>query len=66
MESKPLQTITLFFSCTSFQCSFVAGVINRERMASFERLLWIASRGKVFMKWAEIEEEIENLATVRY
>lgn len=34
---------------------FIAGVINRERVAGFERLLWRACRGNVYFKQAEID-----------
>ncbi|XP_065184815.1 V-type proton ATPase 116 kDa subunit a 1-like isoform X2 [Sycon ciliatum] len=41
----------------------VAGVINRERIPSFERLLWRACRGNVFIRQAEIEEPMEDPTT---
>ena len=44
---------------------FVTGVIARERMATFERVLWRACRGNVFLRQAEIEEPLEDPATVR-
>lgn len=45
-------------------CSFVAGVILRERIPAFERLLWRACRGNVFLKFAEIETPLEDPVTV--
>ncbi|XP_018023918.1 V-type proton ATPase 116 kDa subunit a 1 isoform X3 [Hyalella azteca] len=42
---------------------FVAGVILRERVASFERMLWRACRGNVFLRQAQIEEPLEDPAT---
>ncbi|KAI4459103.1 vacuolar proton atpase [Holotrichia oblita] len=42
---------------------FVAGVINRERIPAFERMLWRISRGNVFLKQAEIEEALEDPST---
>lgn len=45
-------------------CSFVAGVILRERIPAFERLLWRACRGNVFLKQAEIETPMEDPVTV--
>uniref|UniRef100_A0A5S6QLM2 V-type proton ATPase subunit a n=1 Tax=Trichuris muris TaxID=70415 RepID=A0A5S6QLM2_TRIMR len=39
---------------------FVAGVILRERIPAFERLLWRACRGNVFLKQAEISEPLED------
>lgn len=43
---------------------FVAGVINRERVPGFERMLWRISRGNVFLRRAEIEKPLEDPATV--
>ncbi|KRZ18033.1 putative V-type proton ATPase subunit a [Trichinella zimbabwensis] len=42
---------------------FVVGVILRERIPAFERLLWRACRGNVFLKQAEITESLEDPAT---
>ena len=39
---------------------FVTGVISRERVPSFERLLWRACRGNVFFKQTEIETPLED------
>lgn len=47
-----------------FHCSFVAGVILRERIPAFERMLWRACRGNVFLRQAEIPEPLEDPATV--
>ncbi|KAG7307977.1 hypothetical protein JYU34_006604 [Plutella xylostella] len=40
--------------------SFVAGVILRERIPAFERMLWRACRGNVFLRQAEIETPLED------
>lgn len=42
---------------------FVTGVIARERVPSFERLLWRACRGNVFFKQTEIEDYLEDPST---
>jgi len=42
---------------------FVAGVIGRDKIISFERLLWRACRGNVFFKQAEIAEQLEDPGT---
>ncbi|KAL1506096.1 hypothetical protein ABEB36_005524 [Hypothenemus hampei] len=39
---------------------FIAGVINRERVPGFERMLWRISRGNVFLRRAEIERPLED------
>ncbi|CAH1967442.1 unnamed protein product [Acanthoscelides obtectus] len=39
---------------------FVAGVILRERIPAFERMLWRACRGNVFLRQAEIETPLED------
>ncbi|XP_041073454.1 V-type proton ATPase 116 kDa subunit a1 isoform X3 [Carcharodon carcharias] len=39
---------------------FVAGVINRERIPTFERMLWRVCRGNVFLRQAEIENPLED------
>jgi len=43
---------------------FVAGVILRERIPAFERMLWRACRGNVFLKQAEIDSPLEDPVTV--
>ncbi|XP_055586322.1 V-type proton ATPase 116 kDa subunit a 1 isoform X2 [Uranotaenia lowii] len=41
---------------------FVAGVILRERLPAFERMLWRACRGNVFLRQAIIESHLEDPA----
>ncbi|CAB4002785.1 V-type proton ATPase 116 kDa subunit a-like isoform X1 [Paramuricea clavata] len=45
------------------QLGFVTGVIDRERVPAFERLLWRACRGNVFFKQAEIDQPMEDPVT---
>uniref|UniRef100_A0A1B6KBS1 V-type proton ATPase subunit a n=1 Tax=Graphocephala atropunctata TaxID=36148 RepID=A0A1B6KBS1_9HEMI len=45
------------------QLGFVAGVILRERIPAFERMLWRACRGNVFLRQAEIENPLEDPST---
>ncbi|KAF5300059.1 hypothetical protein FQA39_LY11251 [Lamprigera yunnana] len=47
----------------SVQLGFVAGVILRERIPAFERMLWRACRGNVFLRQAEIETPLEDPST---
>jgi V-type H+-transporting ATPase subunit a len=42
------------------QLGFVAGVIVREKMQAFERLLWRATRGNVFVRHVELGEPIAD------
>uniref|UniRef100_A0A669BTJ7 V-type proton ATPase subunit a n=1 Tax=Oreochromis niloticus TaxID=8128 RepID=A0A669BTJ7_ORENI len=42
---------------------FVAGVISRERIPTFERMLWRVCRGNVFLRKAEIEDPLEDPTT---
>lgn len=39
-------------------------MINRERMASFERLLWRVCRGNVYLKFSEVDTLLEDPVTV--
>lgn len=43
--------------------SFMAGVIPREKMMSFERLLWRVCKGNVFLRQVPIEMLIEDPTT---
>ncbi|XP_014220358.1 V-type proton ATPase 116 kDa subunit a-like isoform X1 [Trichogramma pretiosum] len=42
---------------------FVAGMINRERMPAFERMLWRISRGNVFLRQTSLEKPLEDPST---
>lgn len=48
------------------QLGFIAGVIKREKVNAFERMLWIVSRGNVFLRQAEIDERLEDPQTVSF
>ncbi|KHJ98086.1 V-type ATPase subunit family protein [Oesophagostomum dentatum] len=45
------------------QVCFVAGVIRRERLPAFERLLWRACRGNVFLRTSEIDDVLNDTVT---
>ncbi|XP_044802869.2 V-type proton ATPase 116 kDa subunit a isoform X4 [Bubalus bubalis] len=48
----------------SGKLGFTAGVVNRERMASFERLLWRICRGNIYVKFSEMDTVLEDPVTV--
>jgi V-type H+-transporting ATPase subunit a len=39
---------------------FLTGVVERNKVTNFERVLWRTTRGNLFMRQAEIEEKIMN------
>ncbi len=43
--------------------NITAGVLARSRVASFERMLWRLSKGNVFLRYSDIEEEMEDPRT---
>ncbi|KAH9282027.1 V-type proton ATPase subunit [Echinococcus granulosus] len=51
------------YSGAEMHLGSVAGVILRENLPAFERMLWRACSGNVFLKQAEIELPIEDLLT---
>uniref|UniRef100_UPI00398E5BAA V-type proton ATPase 116 kDa subunit a 4-like isoform X1 n=1 Tax=Pristiophorus japonicus TaxID=55135 RepID=UPI00398E5BAA len=62
MHLLELQTATAVIA--PGRLGFIAGVIRRERMAAFERLLWRACRGNVYMKQSEMEVPLEDPSTL--
>ena len=46
--------------------TFVTGVIAREKIPAFERILWRACRGNVFLRQAAIEQPLEDPVTVSH
>ncbi|XP_052263356.1 V-type proton ATPase 116 kDa subunit a 1-like isoform X2 [Dreissena polymorpha] len=45
---------------TAVQLGFIAGVIPREKVPAFERMLWFACRGNVFLRYDEITQALED------
>lgn len=66
MNSYWVNGLTLgFLTCRMNEYfRFVAGVILRERVPAFERMLWRACRGNVFLRQAEIETPLEDPSSV--
>lgn len=48
---------------TAVHLGFVTGVINRERFPAFERMLWRAYRGNVYLRHSEIKTPLEDPST---
>ena len=49
----------------SMKFNITAGVIKRSRIVTFERLLWRVSKGNVFVRFADIEQEMTDPKTSR-
>lgn len=47
-----------------YNSRFVAGVIPREKIPAFERLLWFANRGNTFLKYDDIDQPLEDPVSV--
>ncbi|KAM6504560.1 H(+)-transporting V0 sector ATPase subunit a [Fusarium solani] len=47
-------------SYSGMKIDFVAGVISRDRVATFERILWRTLRGNLYMKQSEIPEPLTD------
>ncbi|XP_071443370.1 V-type proton ATPase 116 kDa subunit a 1-like [Hetaerina americana] len=45
------------------QLNFIAGVIPRERIPGFEKMLWRISKGNIFLRQTDIEEAIVDPKT---
>uniref|UniRef100_A0A8H7NI78 V-type proton ATPase subunit a n=1 Tax=Bionectria ochroleuca TaxID=29856 RepID=A0A8H7NI78_BIOOC len=45
-------------SCSGMEIDFISGVISRDRVATFERILWRTLRGNLYMKLSEILEPL--------
>lgn len=64
LASDPADSAALAAAAGSpLRLGFVAGVILRERLPAFERMLWRACRGNVFLRTAEIDTPLEDPVT---
>uniref|UniRef100_A0A8C5FKY4 V-type proton ATPase subunit a n=1 Tax=Gadus morhua TaxID=8049 RepID=A0A8C5FKY4_GADMO len=55
-----------FLSCDlkpTYSYPFIHSLIGRERIPTFERMLWRVCRGNVFLKQADIEDPLEDPAS---
>ncbi|KHO11100.1 URE2 protein [Metarhizium robertsii ARSEF 23] len=50
-------------SFSGMSTGFVAGVISRDRIATYERILWRTLRGNLYMRQSEILEPLPNPTT---
>uniref|UniRef100_A0A8C6X604 V-type proton ATPase subunit a n=1 Tax=Naja naja TaxID=35670 RepID=A0A8C6X604_NAJNA len=70
LSSGPAHHTVFLLTNACLSCNlgwqFVAGVINRERIPTFERMLWRVCRGNVFLRQAEIENPLEDPVTGDY
>lgn len=65
LENRALMTDELYNAgIAGGHLGFVAGIINRERVPAFERMLWRISRGNAFFKRIEIDEPLEDPTNV--
>nr|XP_033808872.1 V-type proton ATPase 116 kDa subunit a isoform X2 [Geotrypetes seraphini] len=58
-----LELRTVPSAAAAGKLGFTAGVIGRERMASFERLLWRVCRGNIYLKYSELDTVLEDPIT---
>ncbi|MEE6477922.1 hypothetical protein FKM82_011671, partial [Ascaphus truei] len=61
--SSLLELRTVPSAAAAGKLGFTAGVIGRERMAMFERMLWRVCRGNIYLKYSELEAELEDPVT---
>ncbi|XP_068133441.1 V-type proton ATPase 116 kDa subunit a 4 isoform X2 [Hyperolius riggenbachi] len=61
--SSLLELRTVPTAAAAGKLGFTAGVIGRERMASFERLLWRVCRGNIYVKYSELDTTLEDPVT---
>ena len=48
---------------TSLSLNNCTGVIDREKMLSFEKMLWRVSKGNVYVRFCDIDEEMKDPKT---
>uniref|UniRef100_A0AAR2LA85 V-type proton ATPase subunit a n=1 Tax=Pygocentrus nattereri TaxID=42514 RepID=A0AAR2LA85_PYGNA len=63
LKSLKLSSFSFWSFIFHIFIQFVAGVIGRERIPTFERMLWRVCRGNVFLRQADIEDPLEDPTT---
>uniref|UniRef100_A0A8C5PZD4 V-type proton ATPase subunit a n=1 Tax=Leptobrachium leishanense TaxID=445787 RepID=A0A8C5PZD4_9ANUR len=61
--SSLLELRTVPSAAAAGKLGFTAGVIGRERMATFERMLWRVCRGNIYLKYSELDTTLEHPVT---
>lgn len=51
-----------FFPKAAANLGFITGVVEREKLLSFERVLWRATRGNLYLRHVPIEEDLKDVA----
>lgn len=64
LDNKALITEESHTASGRGRLGFVAGVIKRERVPAFERMLWRISRGNIFLRQADVGIALEDPITV--
>lgn len=59
-EDQEFQQLIVEEEKHDVRLGFITGVVNREVFNTFERVLFRATRGILYMKYSEIEEEIRD------
>ena len=53
-------------SRASLSLGFITGVVEASKFLSFERVLWRATRGNLYMRHSEVDEDMNDTATGEY
>lgn len=60
MRSPLLADTQVEVGAKAVKLGYITGVINRSKVASFERVLWRATRGNLFMRQSDIGDPIKD------
>lgn len=67
-EDAPLlgegqQDDDVLFAKASTNLGFITGVVEEDKFLSFERILWRATRGNVYVRHTEVDEPLRDVTT---